>query len=58
MDYKTHVLEYTAQQKDAGLKLMDVLHQSMDLSGRMIRRSKKRKRNKAEQSTCFPKFKN
>lgn len=43
MDYKTHVLEYTAQQKDAGLKLMDLLHQSMDLSGRMIRRSKKEK---------------
>jgi 23S rRNA pseudouridine1911/1915/1917 synthase len=41
--YKTHVLEYTAQQKDAGMKLMDVLHQSMELSGRMIRRSKKEK---------------
>lgn len=43
LEYKTHVLEYTAVQKDAGMKLMDVLHQSMELSGRMIRRSKKEK---------------
>lgn len=43
MNYKTHVLEYVAEQRDAGMKLMDVLHQSMDLSGRMIRRSKKEK---------------
>ena len=43
VNYKTHVLEYVAEQKDAGMKLMDVLHQSMDLSGRMIRRSKKEK---------------
>lgn len=43
MEYKTHVLEYVTEQKDAGMKLMDVLHQSMDLSGRMIRRSKKEK---------------
>lgn len=43
VEFKTHVLEYIAEQKDAGLKLMDVLHQSMELSGRMIRRSKKEK---------------
>ncbi len=43
MNYKTHVLEYETVQSDAGMKLMDVLHQSMELSGRMIRRSKKEK---------------
>jgi len=43
MEFKTHVLEYIAVQSDAGMKLMDVLHQSMELSGRMIRRSKKEK---------------
>lgn len=43
MEYKTHVLEYTAIKSDAGMKLLDVLHQRMELSGRMIRRSKKEK---------------
>jgi len=43
MEYKTHLLEYIAVSSDAGMKLMDVLHQRMNLSGRMIRRSKKEK---------------